>query len=183
MEITPIEIQQHHFKNRLMGYDKAGVDRFLEAVSEELEKLYRENQELKENLARTRNAMEEMRAQEKILKETLVSAQKLTQDMKQNAHREADLLVKEGQLRAERIIRGAEEKRFLILDEINELHRQKIVFQSALSSLLESHRKMMETSPAEAEDFFDHKNLDEIILIDEEDKLPEPEPVENPPET
>ena len=175
MEITPIEIHQQHFKNRLFGYDKAGVDRFLEAVAEELEKLHRENHELRENLARTRSAMEEMRERETILQETLITTQKITEDLKQSAHREANLIIKEGQLKADRIIRGAEEKRFLILDEINELHRQKIVFQTALSSLLESHRKMLEMNFDGSDEAFFERRGDEIVLINEEDKIAETE--------
>ena len=175
MEITPIEIQQRHFKNRLLGYDKAGVDLFLEEVASGLEKLHRENQELKESLARARAAIEEMRERETVLKETLITTQKITDDLKQNARREADLIIKEGQLKAERILRSAEEKKFLILDEISELHRQKIVFQAALGSLLERHRKMLalETDAAGIEGAVFRKFGEEIVLVGEEDKIPE----------
>ena len=67
MRITPIEIQQHQFKTRLFGYDTASVDRFLEILADELERLHRQNNELKESLARTRTNLEDMREREKVL--------------------------------------------------------------------------------------------------------------------
>jgi len=144
MEITPIEIQQRRFRQRLMGYDKAAVDGFLEEVANEMTRLHRESQQLKENLAHVHSAMEELKEREGVLKETLITTQKITDDMKQNARREAELIIREGRMRAEKIIRGAEEKRFLILDEINELHRQKTTFMATLGSLLERHRRLLD---------------------------------------
>ena len=64
MRITPIEIQQHQFKTRLFGYDTAAVDHFLEMLADELERLHKQNNELKESLARTRTALEQMRERE-----------------------------------------------------------------------------------------------------------------------
>ncbi len=65
MRITPIEIQQHQFKSRLFGYDTTAVDSFLEMLADELERLYKQNNELKESLARTRTSLEQMRDREK----------------------------------------------------------------------------------------------------------------------
>ena len=176
MEITPIEIQQYHFKNRLLGYDKAAVDRFLEEVATEMAKLHRENQELRENLARARANMEEMREREAVLKDTLMTTQRITDDLKQNARREADLIIREGRVKAEKIIRSAEEKRFLILDEINELHRQKIAFQTTFGSLLERHRKMLELDAHHTENSDSYLQLEDqkyVMLTEEVDRFTE----------
>ncbi|NLV24771.1 MAG: DivIVA domain-containing protein [Deltaproteobacteria bacterium] len=177
MGITPIEIQQRHFKNRLMGYDKGAVDRFLEEVATEMARLHRENQELKENLARNRASMEEMREREAVLKETLITTQKMTDDLKLNARKEADLILREGRIKAEKIIRSAEEKRFLILDEINELHRQKAAFQTALGSLLEHHRRILELEASPGKNGvldFQLSPQEEVILVDALDEITEP---------
>jgi len=177
MELTPIDIQQRRFKNRLMGYDRAAVDRFLEEVSAEMAGQHRENQELKENLARARAVIEELREREAVLKETLITTQKITDDLKQNARREADLIIREGRIKAEKTIRSAEEKRFLILDEINELQRQKTAFQSALGALLERHRKLLELEMDQKENStlqLQPSAQEEVMLIDEVDNLPGP---------
>jgi cell division initiation protein len=85
MSITPIDIQQHRFKTRPFGYEKAGVDHFLELISDELERLTRVNQGLKEELARAKLTMDEMRGREATLKQTLMTAQQMSEDMKNNA--------------------------------------------------------------------------------------------------
>ncbi|MFO7812771.1 MAG: DivIVA domain-containing protein, partial [Pelovirga sp.] len=82
MRITPIEIQQHRFKSRLFGYDTTAVDQFLEMLADELEQLYHQNNDLKESLARTRTSLEQMREREKLLQQTLVTAQKMTDELK-----------------------------------------------------------------------------------------------------
>lgn len=144
MAITPIDIQQHRFKSSLLGYDKVGVDHFLELISEEMERLYLLNQELKEELARVRETLEEMRDREASLKETLITTQKITDDMKNNARREGEIIVTDAQLRAERIVRDAEERRIQLISDIQEIKRQKIAFESGMRSLIESHMRLLD---------------------------------------
>lgn len=144
MAITPIDIQQHQFKTRPLGYEKGGVDHFLELVADELERLHRQGQELKEELARTRSALEEMRSREMTLKETLLTTQKVTDDLKANARREAEIVLAEAELRAERIVRDAEERRFHLIGEIQEIKRQKISFESSLRALVEGHMRLLD---------------------------------------
>jgi cell division initiation protein len=144
MAITPIDIQQHRFKSRPLGYEKAGVDHFLELVSEEMERLYKINQGLKEDLARTRSALEEMRGREVMLNETLLTTQKMTDDMKNNARREGEIIITDAQLRGERIVRDAEDRRIQLISEIQELKRQKISFETSLRSLVVSHMRMLD---------------------------------------
>jgi cell division initiation protein len=150
MRITPIDIQQQQFKSRPMGYDKAGVDHFLELVATELERLLRQNQDLQEELARSRNTLGEMQDRESMLKDTLLATQKVTEEMKANARREAELLLADAQMRAERLMHNAEERRLLLLDEINEIRRQRIDFESSLRSLIDKHSRMLELNTLSA---------------------------------
>lgn len=144
MAITPIDIQQHRFKTRMLGYETAGVDHFLELVAEELERLHKRSQELQEELARTRAALEEMREREVVLKKTLLTAQRMTDQMKANAQKEAEILIADAQLRAERIYRDAEERRIQLVGEVQELKRQKISFESSFRAILESHTRLLD---------------------------------------
>jgi cell division initiation protein len=151
MRITPIDIQQQSFKSRPMGYDKAGVDQFLEILAGEMERLLRQNQDLQEELTHARNALNEMRAREAMLKETLLTTQKVTDELKANARREVDLLLADAELRAERVIMTAEERRLQLVDEIREIKRQRIDFEETLRSLLEKHMRMLELNTLDAE--------------------------------
>ncbi len=144
MRITPIDIQQYQFKTRPFGYDKAGVDHFLEMIADELERFMRQHQEQKEELARTRASLEEMRQREATLKETLVTTQRVTDELKANARREADIITADAQLRAERIMRDAEDRRIQLINEIQDLKRQKISFETSLRTLVESHMRLLD---------------------------------------
>jgi cell division initiation protein len=144
MAITPIDIQQQRFKTRPFGYDKSGVDYFLELISAELERLCKVNQGLKEELARNRVTLEEMRGREELLKETLLTTQKMVEDMKNNARREGEIILADAQLRAERIVRDAEDRRIQLISDIQQVKRQKISFESSLRSLVESHLRLLD---------------------------------------
>ena len=144
MRISPIDIQQQQFKSRPLGYEKAGVDRFLESLAEELERLLRQNQDLQEELARTNATLAEMREREETLKETLVITQKITEELKSTARREVDVLMAEAEIKAERLMRNAEERRVQLIEEIQETKRQKIDFEVSLRGLLEKHIRMLD---------------------------------------
>jgi cell division initiation protein len=144
MSITPIDIQQHRFKTRPLGYEKTGVDHFLELISDELERLTRLNQGLKEELARAKATMDEMRGREATLKQTLMTAQQMSEDMKNNARREGEILIADAHLRAERIVRDAEDRRIQLVGEIQEVKRQKITFEAGLRALVESHMRLLD---------------------------------------
>lgn len=144
MSITPIDIQQQRFKTRPLGYEKTGVDHFLELISDELERLTRVNQGLKEELARAKSTMDEMHGRESTLKQTLMTAQQMSEDMKNNARREGEILIADAHLRAERIVRDAEDRRIQLVSEIQEVKRQKIAFEAGLRALVESHMRLLD---------------------------------------
>ena len=144
MKISPIDIQQQQFRSRPFGYEKAGVDRFLELLAEEMERLVRENLDLMEELARVKASLAEMRDREETLKRTLVTAQKLADGLKSTARREVDVMLAEAEVKAERLMYNAEERRVELINEIQEIKRQKIDFEVSLRGLLEKHIRMLD---------------------------------------
>lgn len=144
MPISPIDIQQKQFKTRPLGYEKGGVDSFLESLADETEKLNKQNQELKEELARTKAALEEMRGREATLKETLLTTQRMVDDLKNNARKEAEIIIADARLRADKIVHDAEERRFQLIDEIQGIKREKISFETGFRALLESHIRLLD---------------------------------------
>jgi cell division initiation protein len=172
MRITPIEIQQHQFKTRLLGYDTAAVDHFLEMLADELERLHKQNNELKESLARTRTALEQMRDREKALQETLMTAQQVTEELKENARKEAEIMVAEAHIEGEQVVREAAERRVQLLSEIQELKRQKISFEGRLRSMIDGHLKLLDLDILQIEEEEKHAELFDQQLLDgpEEDE-------------
>ena len=144
MKITPLDIQQQQFKGKMLGgLDSEDVDAFLQSVASEMESLIRENNELKEQQARHNREMAEMAEKEKDLRETMLAAQRITEEMKANAQKEASLVVSEAELRAERIVMDAERQLGELKARIEEVRRQKIQFEISLKALLDSYARQL----------------------------------------
>ena len=147
MRITPLEIQQKQFKHIfLRGLDPEDVQLFLEIVRTEFEELVKENNSLKDELRRRLGEIEEYRDRETTLKETMMTAQRISEDIKTNAKKDAELVVSEAMVQADKIIQGAHGRLLTIVEEINELKRQRITYESSLRSLLAAHSKLLEAT-------------------------------------
>ena len=144
MKITPLDIQQQQFKGKLFGgLDQEDVDAFLQTVSQEMEGLSRENSELREQVRRNSEAMAEMSSREVQLRDTILAAQRISEEMKANAQKEATLIISEAELKAERILADADNKLAQLGSQIQDLRREKLQFETALKSLLDTHYKML----------------------------------------
>lgn len=144
MKITPLDIQQQQFKGKMIGgLDSEDVDAFLQVVAQEMEALIRENTELKEQQSRNATAIAAMEGQESKLRDAVLAAQQIAEDMKANARKEATLLISEAELKGERILADAEKKLVELNNQIQELRREKLQFETALKSLLDTHYKML----------------------------------------
>lgn len=144
MRITPLDIQQKQFPMRFRGFDVEEVYAFLEVVREEMEDMLRENASLKDNVLRTENQVKEFKDMESIMRETLITAQQMVEEYKQNSRKEAELLIKDAELQAETMIRGAQEKVVKIHEDIVDLKGIRRHFKEEVKRLIESHMKMIE---------------------------------------
>jgi len=144
MKITPLDIQQQQFKGKMFGgLDQEDVDAFLQSVAAEMENLIRENNDLKEQQARQSREMFDIAEREKELREVLLAAQRITEDMKNNARKEADLIISEAELKAERIVADSERHLGELKARIEDVRRQKIQFEMSLKSLLDSFARQL----------------------------------------
>ncbi|QWV92073.1 DivIVA domain-containing protein [Geomonas oryzisoli] len=144
MKITPMDIQQQQFKGKMLGgLDPEDVDAFLQVVAGEMEELIRENNDLKERLNRNATAMTEMEAREAQLRETMLAAQRITEEMKANAQKEAHLMISEAELKGERIVADAENKLVQLNNQIQDLKRDKLQFESGFKNLLDTYYKLL----------------------------------------
>ena len=144
MRITPLDIQQKQFKIKFRGFDVEEVYAFLEIVREEMEDLLRENANLKENIQRSENQIREYRDMETTLRETLMTAQQMVEDYRTNARKEAELLVKEAETKADIIIREAHEKVIKIHEDITDMKGIRRHFKEELKRLIVNQLKMVE---------------------------------------
>jgi cell division initiation protein len=144
MRITPLDIQQKQFPMKIRGFDVEEVYAFLEIIREEMEDLLRENASLKENVQRLESQLKEHRDMETTLRETLMTAQQMVDDYKTNARKEAELVVKEAELKSDTILKEAQEKVIKIHEDIVDLKGIRRHFKEEIKRLVESHLKMLE---------------------------------------
>lgn len=144
MRITPLDIQQKQFPMKFRGFDIEEVYSFLEIIREEMEDLLRENASVKENVQRLENQIKEYRDMETTLRETLLTAQQLVEDYKTNARKEAELVVREAELKADSVLKEAQEKVIKIHEDIVDLKGIRRHFKEEIKRMVESHMKMLE---------------------------------------
>ncbi len=144
MRITPLDIQQKQFPMKFRGFDVEEVYAFMEVIREEMEELLRENASLKEGAQRSDNQIREYRDMESTLRETLMTAQQMVEDYKINARKEAELFIREAELRAESMLKEAQEKVIKIHEDIIDLKGIRRHFKEELKRMIEGHLTMLE---------------------------------------
>src|SRR5262249_19869771 len=105
--LTPLEIQKQTFARKLKGFDPQEVRAYLQLMAEEVENLVRDVDRLSRENAMLREDLDDHNQRERILKDTLLSAQKVSEDVKSNARKEAELIVKDAELLSERLVSQA----------------------------------------------------------------------------
>ena len=103
-DLTALEIQKQTFTRTIKGYNPDEVRAYLHLVAEEIERLVRDNDRLSREVAELRDDLQDHSNRERILKDTLLSAQKVAEDLTTNARKEAELIVKDAELLADRLI-------------------------------------------------------------------------------
>jgi cell division initiation protein len=144
MNITPLDITQKQFRKVFRGLDAEEVEAFLAMVAVEFEALVRENIALREDNTRKAEEIADHRSRERALQETLVTAQKASGEIREAARREGEITISDAELQAEKIVQGAHQRFLRIVDDINELKRQRVQFEAGIRTLVESHVKLLE---------------------------------------
>ena len=143
MNISPLDIQQKRFHTAFRGYETKEVDGFLDQVREEMETLLREVTELREFRQEYDQRMSELKEREETVKNTMIMTQKLADDMKENARREAAVIIKDTEIRCQKILGASQEEKVKLETEIQELKRRKHHFLQDVKRVIEMHREMV----------------------------------------
>ena len=146
MRITPHDIRQQQFTVRMFrGFDPSEVDAFLEDVADDYEALLKDNALLKEQLAALEERSRGVIEREKNLQEVLVTSQRLVDEMKTAAKREAELIVREAELRGEKAVEAARGEEARIRVEIQSLKRMRRQLVEDLGATMERYHRMLAT--------------------------------------
>ncbi len=144
MRVTPLDIRKQEFKKVMRGFDAEEVNAFLNTIADEYEAVLSDNRNLRERLVALEERLNEFKAIETNLRNTLLTAEKLTQEAKENARREASLLIREAEMEAEKASETIRAHTSQLRREILELKKNKDNYITRLKTLLDGHRKMLD---------------------------------------
>lgn len=168
--LTPMDIHNKDFKRSFRGYNEDEIDDFLDQIVNDYEKLFRENDRLKENLERAQKDNEQYQQLEDNLKDTLLVAQKTAEEvtanarknveeMRTNAAKECQNMRREAEMSAKQQLDEATEKVRVVVNEYDRLVREKNQFLRKIKLTLESELSVI------------HDTLDTLPDPEREEKL------------
>jgi cell division initiation protein len=146
MRITPLDVRKQEFRRGMRGLDPDEVYAFLATVADEYEAALNDNKALRERLLELDDKVQEYRTIERTLRDTLVTAERVTVESKDNARREANLIIKEAQLQAERALRDISSEAVRLRQEIQRLRSQRDAYVAKMKVVAESHVKFIESA-------------------------------------
>jgi cell division initiation protein len=150
MKITPLDIQQMVFQVKLRGYDREEVNRFLEEISQTVEMLNRDNAMSRDRIESLEQQVSELKRTETTLSNTLISAQSLADDVKRSAQRDAELIVKEAELKAGELFRQARVELGDTQRDLAVLHKQRLLMVERMRATLNTFERMLDVEASEA---------------------------------
>ena len=154
-KMSGLEIQLKEFPKSMRGYDVNEVKNFLDDVAKQLETLEFENRTLKDKIREKELTLMDYKEREGMLKDTMVTAHKVTDSIKKDANREAIQIVTQAKINAETIVREARQTMRKTIEELNRLKKQKMEIASSLRAALESQLRMVKQFDTEKDDLIE----------------------------
>ena len=142
--LTPLDIENKKFPTKFKGYDDAEVDAFLDQITIDYERLYKENAELRAQVEENRKDLEHYRNVERTLQNTLVMAQTTADDIKATAQSRAEQIIRDAQSEARRSSEEIAKEEFEIRKRTEELKRQFGVYKAKMEALLISQLELLQ---------------------------------------
>ncbi len=154
--VTPVDLRQARFGTSVRGFDKAQVSALLSEAADGYDQALRENERLRQEIARLETSLTQFRDLETSLKNTLISAQKATDDMKDNATLEAARIIREAEGRAELIVQKAEARREELESDLGTLKSKRrdaeVSVEAIIATLKSTLDEFREQARAERDD-------------------------------
>lgn len=142
-DLTPLEIQKQIFTKGFKGYNVDEVRGYLHLIAEEIERLLKDIDRLSRENTMLREDLDDHSNRERILKDTLLSAQKVSEDLRANAHKEAELIVKDAELLSERLVSQAMSRVADLERSIQDLKMERRVARNKLQMTLDLVQQLL----------------------------------------
>lgn len=141
--LTPLDIENKRFGRSIKGYNVDEVDEFLDELTVQYEKLYKENAELKEQVESSKKDLEHYRSVEHTLQNTLVMAQTTAEDIKKMAQQQADQIIAEANSKAKKSVEELDRQEFELRAKLEEKKKEYELFKSKMERFLLSQLDML----------------------------------------
>jgi len=151
MRISALDIRQQQFTTRLRGFDRQEVEAFLEDVAEDFESVVKENTLLKEQLAALEERSRNITEHERTLQDTLVTTHRLTEEMKQAAKREAEIIVRDAEMRGEKVAEEMRAEEARLRQDVGSLKRMRHQFIEEVRGTLARYERLLASEPPPGE--------------------------------
>ncbi len=160
MPLSPLDIHNKEFGRRLRGYDEDEVNEFLDQIIKDYEAMIRENKELQAQVSASQEKLGHFTNIEETLSKTIIVAQEAADELKSNAKKEAQLIVKEAEKNADRIINDALAKSRKVALEVEELKKQAAIYRARFRALVETQLELLGQDNWESLDHREPKGIE-----------------------
>lgn len=143
MPLSPLDIHNKEFGRRLRGYDEDEVNEFLDQIIKDYEAMIRDHKELQSQNQALQEKLGHFTNIEETLSKTIIVAQEAADELKNNAKKEAQLIVKEAEKNADRIINDALAKSRKVALEVEELKKQAAIYRARFRALVETQLDLL----------------------------------------
>lgn len=144
MNVSPLDLRQQRFRKAFRGFDKVEVASFLAAVADDYEQALRETDKLRQDLARMEAVLNEHREHEKNLKATLMTAQKLSDDIKAQAEQQAKAILREAEGRSDLLLEKTQARLEDVQREIDGLRLKRRDVETTIEATISALRNTLE---------------------------------------
>ena len=175
MNVSPLDLRQQRFHSRFRGFDKVEVTSFLAAVADDYEQALRETDKLRQDLSRMEAVLAEHRQQEQGLRATLMTAQRVSEDLKGTAEKEAERILREAESRAQLVLDKTQARLEDVQREIDGMKLKRRDVEITLESTIQTLRNTLEYVRDQ-----EQRERDERILL-HRPRHSEPAPVDAEP--
>ena len=141
--LTPLDIENVRFQKALKGYNVDEVDDFLDQLSADYEKLYKENLEYKEKIEETRRELEHYKTVEQTLQNTLILAQSAADDVKKVAEQKAEQIIRDAEGAAKDAVNDLAKQEFELRIKMEDTKKQFDMYKARMEALLISQLEML----------------------------------------
>lgn len=135
--ITPLDIETKEFRKNMRGYNEQEVDKFLEELRFDYEKLYKENSEIKTKLEYLNQQLDSYKNLENSIKDTLIVSQKTAEDIQKSTEKERNLILEDAKINAKNIINLANNEVIKMQNQYEEIRKEFVLFKNKMSTLME----------------------------------------------